>query len=101
MARTLKDSALEALGDYSDTIKELTESIALYDEKLARDDLSDTLRQCYEGLKILCQNQIEECQHEIQRIMSGHYGEYSDEEWAQIQAETNKLLKMRKEENGR
>lgn len=101
MVRTLKDSALEALGDYSDTIGELTESIALYDEKLARDGLSGTRRQCYEGLKILCQNQIEECQHEIQRIMSGHYGEYSDTEWAQIQTETNKLLKMRKEENGR
>ena len=95
--KTLKDSVLEALEEYSDTVRELTEDIAIYDAKLARNDLSDTRRQCYEGLKTLCQNQIKECQHEIQRILSGHYGEYSDEEWEKLQADVNRLLKMRKE----
>ena len=91
----LRDSAEEALTEYRELIKFYQQNVGLYQDRL-KGDLSETKRKCYEGLLDIARTELKNCQAQIKRILEGRYGQYTDEEWTQIQAETNKLLKIRK-----
>jgi len=90
---TLRDSAKEALTEYRGLIKFYQQNIKLYQDKL-KGDLSETKRKCYEGLLDIAQTELKNCQAQIKRILEGKYGQYTDEEWEQIQAEGKRLREI-------